>query len=302
MKMLRTSTLLLLATHTHATHVPPPNPPAPPPSTDGTCPSPGLTVPSFAAYIAKPGDPELCMSLYNTACPSAAGITASVVALDPFLFRGFPNQPLPPSMMTADGMYLTDSARDEMCNASRYTKTFNIPVAGKWVFMTSWMQVFCHYGVPVDGWTGSQRSWEEQMALAKGPYDGPGGFLRSLEAEGAVGVTSFNLNFTLVDENEAATCQGTSTMAVTYTNLTHYHLLPSQKTGAISYFMAAHAERLQGNPHVIRIPTAPATLPGSATTTPAAPPARVTVEAGGSIRISNGGVLNIGGAAATASN
>jgi hypothetical protein len=242
------------------------------------------------------------MSLYNTACPSAAGITAPVVMVDPFIFRGLPSKPLPPSMMTTDGMYLTDSARDEMCNASRYTKTFNIPVAGKWVFMTSHMQLFCHYGVPSDNGGYRNMAWDEQLALAKGPYDGPGGYLRTLEAEGAVGVTIFSQFTADVAGDEAATCQGTSDMAVTYTNLTHYHILPSRDPNAASYFMAAHAARVQGNPHVIRIPTAPATLPGSATTTPAAPPARVTVEAGGSIRISNGGVLNIGGAAATASN
>ena len=229
------------------------------------CTSPGLTVPSFAAYIGSSGA-ESCVSLYNNACPSAAGVTAPVVALDPFLFMGWPARSFAAEHLTSDGQHLNDAARALFCDVSQYANLYNRPVRGKWVFQTSMMQMFCELGYSVN----NALTVDQHEAIAQGPYGGRGAQLRSLATAGAVGVTSFNFNFTLVERNEAETCYGVSTMPVTYTNTTHYH----SRRGTSSVFLAAHRANGMGLTYNIRIPSAPAPSPPPP---PARPPAPALV-------------------------
>ena len=223
-------------------------------------------VPSFGAYIAQPIT-EACMSLYNNACPSAAGITAPVVVLDVFLFLNWPSKAFSPQYLTADGKHLNDGARAMFCDASWYTQNFNISVSGKWVFQTSLMHNFCDRGWPVD----SSLSLDDALVQLQGRYGERGAHLKTLEAAGALGVTTFYVNYTFVQNDEADICFGV-TMPVTYSNTTHYHSKALALTGTSSWLMAAYFGQMQGNPHTIRIPAAPAPSPPPPPSPPTPPP------------------------------
>ena len=238
------------------------------------CTSPGLTVPSSSAYVKMSADPESCLSLHNNACPSAAGITAPVIFLDSFLLMGFPTRPLDRVYLTPDGRHLTDSARAKFCDASVYSKDWNLPVSGKWVYQSSFHQMFCELGYSVD----LSLTVAEQDSIAQGPYGGRGAHLRSLEAAGAVGVTSFIRNFTLLERTEADTCYDVSRMAVTYTNLSHYHI---GKSAWNSKLLAPLAAKNNGRSYTIRIPSAPAPSPPPPPLTPPSADAGTIAAIGG---------------------
>ena len=236
------------------------------------CTTPGLTVSSFAAYVGSSGA-ESCVSLHNNACPSAAGATAQVVVLDPFVFVNFPAKPLSASWLTSDRQFLNAAGQARFCDASQYGRWLNIPVAGKWIFQSSFMLAFCERGYSMD----LSLTVAEQDAIAQGPYISRGYHLRSLEAAGAAGVTSFNSNFTIVARTEADYCHGVSNMPVTYTNNTYYVVQSTKLRGKPNLIIGALLGWRQGNLWNIRIPSAPAPSPPPPPPPPFPPPSNNVV-------------------------